>query len=65
VIDHRRDADPAVSGVVIQDGEALWTAGRKEAVDERVDQLDRRAGAAESADHDHGPVGNVGDRLRQ
>lgn len=65
VIDHRRDADPAVSGVVVHDGDALWRVGRKEAVDERVDQLDRRAGAAESADHDHGPVGNVGDRLRQ
>ena len=69
-IDHRGDADAAVAGIVVDDGEVLRAARRLEAVDQRVDQLDRRAGAAEAADH-HGHAildarhrrGEIGDCL--
>ncbi|QTK82670.1 Hypothetical protein AT6N2_L1987 [Agrobacterium tumefaciens] len=46
-IDHRGDADTAIAGIVIDDSQVLGAF-----VDECVDQLDRRAGAAETADHD-------------
>ncbi len=45
-----------VARVVVHDGEIARALG-----DQRVDQLGRHPGGAEAADHDSGPVLNVGD----
>ena len=54
----------AVSGVVVDHREVARRAGLHEAVDEGVDQLDGRAGAAEAPDHHRGIVADIGHRLR-
>lgn len=53
------DANMAVAGVVVDDGQVLWAAGGKEPVNEGVHQLDRRARTAETTDHDRRAIGNI------
>src|SRR5690606_27879265 len=59
-IDHRGDPDPAIAGIVVDDGEVLGSL-----VDQGVDQFDRRARTAKAADHDARAVADVGDSLRR
>ena len=62
-LDHCRDADAPVTRVVVDNGQLARAAGGAKAVDQRVDQLDRRARAAKSTDHHGCPVGNIRDGL--
>ena len=50
-LDQGRKPDMAVPGVVVDNCQLARVAGGDEAVDQRVDQFDRRARAAKAADH--------------
>ena len=52
------DAEAALVGVVLDDGQAALALA-----DKLPDQREGRAGNAEAADHDRGPVLDTGDRL--
>jgi len=52
-----------VTGIIGDDGEAARGPRLHEAVDQGVNELNRRAGAAEAADHDRGVVADGGHRL--